>query len=101
MAGKTVKFSVIQEDIDSGVQGSMDDCPVALCMTRTLGVPVPVDGAENCSGCWIWIDHEHQENMVWPAPITVWDFVNTYDDSGPTAVQPFEFELQRLDLAGL
>lgn len=102
MAVKTVKFSVTQEDIESGVRGSVDDCPVAKCMTRTLGVPVVVDGADNCPGCWIWIHSDREDGgLAWSAPHAVWDFAKTYDEFGPAWVHPFDFELERIDLAGL
>lgn len=94
MVGKTVKFSVTQEDIDSGIQGDVDDCPVALCMARPLGVPVAVGVSDNSDEIWIWINPASDQSGIRSAPFPIADFVDAFDEFGPNGVHPFDFELE-------
>lgn len=78
----TKTFEVTQTDIDHGVRGIPDRCPVALAMKRTLGTDVLV-GSNGISikTCPIVLEH----------PAIVQDFINNFDDSNP--VRPISFEM--------
>ncbi len=96
MERKTVKFSVTQEDIDSGTQCRTDTCPVALCIARTVGSQAYV--AEECSrgGRYIWIDPDNDPDGSWSIPEDVMNFIHAYDEFGAAGVHPFEFELMNV-----
>lgn len=93
MVRKAVKFSVTQEDIDSGDVRSPVSCPVARCVSRTLGVPALLDTDADDRGPYLWIDYESNTDNVWSIPVSVAEFVKTYDASGAGSVAPFEFVL--------
>lgn len=81
------KVTVAKADIDEGVCGDGELCPVAIALTRTLNRNVVVEDSDisvyKPSGMSL-------EQRI-PTPRIVKDFINKFDAGMP--VEPFEFEL--------
>jgi hypothetical protein len=85
MPDKSYVIEVTQEDIDRGVRGEIDKCPVALAAQRALGIPD------------VWVTPFGRMLPVpdanWLMPAKATAFVRRCDRG--KSVQPFTFRVPR------
>lgn len=90
---RTVKFDVIQEDIDNGIRANPTTCPLALALKRKTGNEWRVGTSS-----------AHERKNLGGRTVYVWylltpkssKFVRAFDN-GKTRLQPFTDEIQNID----
>ena len=77
---------VTQNDIENGIKGNCEFCPVAIAMTRAFGRLVRV-----------WNDHcliGYSPVIRIDTPAEVADFISDFDAFGEKGLKPFSFEIK-------
>jgi hypothetical protein len=78
-----MKITVTQEHIDKGLQKLLDACPIALALRDATGHVYCVDG----EGIYQW----GELGILLPPKAK--RFIKAFDNDGPAAIKPFEFEI--------
>ena len=83
---RTMHVQVTQQDIDEGDKSQPRSCPLALAMTRAMGLPISVGGVgwSRLTKDGRFFDHKDLD-----LPVKAKLFINQYDLS--KEVLPFEF----------
>lgn len=79
-----MKINVTQDDIDCGIIGNCELCPIALAILPIVS-PLPVE----VDNCCIEIG-----GVQYNSPNSVCQFIDDFDNGKP--VKPFSFELEKI-----
>lgn len=84
-----ILIEVTQEDIKKETQINCFSCPVAIAIKRSTGFPY-VRVSTNSVKVGMNIITTFKE---YPLPVEVANFINNFDNYGPTEVSPISFHL--------
>lgn len=86
-----MRITVKQLDINRGEQGDPWSCPVARAARRAFDYPAQGSARE------VWTDGTNMGvgNDSVPLPEAAKAFINTFDNLGADAVEPFSFIIRR------
>lgn len=85
-----MKIEVTQKDIDNGVQGECQSCPIALAFKRTSNSKRVYVNTKSIDVC----HRGNQGVKTYELPKKAQTFVKRFDRQEP--VKPFSFELENL-----
>ena len=92
--GRKVTIEVTDDDISDGIKSSCHSCPIALAASR---IDVARIISVNSSSMIVRNSYSRNGNFI-VLPIEAIDFISAFDGLGPTAVEPFSFEIEVPDV---
>jgi hypothetical protein len=90
----TITVEVTQEDIDHGARSACTGCPVAIAASRISSARAIVGR----TGLTLY-DYKTGKTARYNTPSQVSDFIATFDNTGPSSVQPFTFTATKVSAA--